>query len=209
MLNLKDFLFDKEDTIQEKHKELESKLKDGIEKFLSKNDSKQLDLLIPEIKNIIKDKFQEFDKTYTVYRGMALSRKEFKKIFWSSLSPKQKTLFYKMEDGLQDPVDFETIKDFKLKPKKARFIQSWTSRKDIALSFTSGGEVTILCVAETKSPNLFFGEPGELVKFIDDGFSEEKETISVGAVKCSIYFGPSVANLGIQNKLKSKIFSSK
>jgi len=56
---------------------------------------------------------------------------------------------------------------------------------------------------------LFFGEPGELVKFTKDGFSEEKETISIGTVKCSVYFGPSVANLGIQKDLKSKIFSSK
>lgn len=168
-----------------------------------------MDLLIPQLKNIIKDKFEEFDKIYTVYRGMALSRKEFKEIFWSVLTPKQKTLFYKMEDGLQDPVDFEIIKDFKLKPKKARYIQSWTSQKDVALSFTSGGEVTVLCVAKTETPNLFFGEPGELVKFTKDGFSEEKETISIGTVKCSVYFGPSVANLGIQKDLKSKIFSSK
>lgn len=209
MISLKNILFGKEKDISDEFLELETKLSVALEEFLSDNNPKKLDQIIPKIKKILTDRFLETNREQIVYRGISLSTKDFKKLFWHKLNDKQKTLFYKIEDGLVNPNDFEKIENFKLKPKSTKWIQSWTSKKDIALSFAGADSITVLCVAKTKKPNLFFGKPGELAKIIEKGFPEEKETISIGQVACTVYFGPTVANQGIQKQLKSKIFSDK
>lgn len=120
---------------------------------------------------------------------------EFKKIFWNVLTKEQKELYYKIEDGLVLDTDYSVIKNFVLKPKNAKYIQSWTSNKKTALSFSVGGEINVLCIAKHASPNLFFGKPGELAKIISSKFNNEQETISIGPVKCTeIIFGPSGIN---------------
>lgn len=207
-ISLYDVLFGVEEP-NKTEKKTEKDLIKALEIYLNDNDPEKFEELLPNIKKLIQDQFEEIKSDKLIFRGICLPLDIFKKMFWSFLDEKGKELFFKIQDGLINPTDFVKIKNVKLKPKKGHQIQSWTGRKDIALSFAGAGSITVVFVAKMNKPNLFFGKPGQIAKAIDSEFLEEMESISIGNVVCEdMYFGPTVANLGIQQALKSKIFDS-
>ena len=206
---LSNILFGKNDELDKNDKKTEKQVLQALEEFLTENDPEDFEAVLPQIKNEIKDRFEEIKSNKLIFRGICLTTETFKKMFWSSLNDKAKEMFYKIQDGLTNPSDFVKVRNIKKKKKKGHQIQSWTSRKDIALSFAGSNQITVVFIAKMNTPNLFFGKPGELAKAVNSEYLEEMESISIGPVLCEeMYFGPTVANEGIQKILKSKIFDS-